>query len=114
MLSFTYSVKITSNWANGRPSPELVEASPGWAEFIHNYVYLAQMSRSIWPDSNTVIRYFADNAIAQEYITALTNLCTFLNRNDWSYTLENGSITGVQAYGADNRNEWSTPWVSTP
>lgn len=121
MSNFTYNIKITSTWENGRPSGDLTSTSPDWLEFIQlNAFYHGELSNSIHPDSNTVIRYCANSAMVQEYVTALTNLCTFLDRNDWSYILENGSITETPGIGArstedDSRLiEWSTSWAPTP
>lgn len=113
MSDFTYRIKITSTWTDGRPSVELVATDPVWLEFCQlNHLSLGKLSESIWPDSNTVIRYCANSAMVQEYVTALTNLCTFLNRNDWSYILENGSIP-VQPGHCDQLAlaEWSESWV---
>ena len=113
MSDFTYCIKITSTWANGHPSIELVETDPDWLEFCQlNHVFDGKLSNPIWLDSNTVIRYCAASAMAMKYVTALTNLCTFLNRNDWSYILENGSIP-VQTGWLDQSTliEWSKSWV---
>jgi hypothetical protein len=123
--NFTYNIKITSTWENGYPSKDLTRTSPDWLEFIQlNAFYHGELSSSIHPDSNTVIRYCTDSATVLKYVTALTNLCTFLDRNDWSYILENGSITeasGIGAWSTDNSGpddsrltEWSTSWVPAP
>ena len=112
MSDFTYHIRITSNWANGRPSTASVNTDPNFLEFARQKrIYLPdRMSQSAWPDLNTVIRYFANEETAQEYITALTNLCTFLNRNDWSYTLEHGSITAISTDTWHMDSVWST-WI---
>lgn len=113
MSNFTYRIKVTSTWANGRPDPELLATDPDWAEFIQLIdAPYGKISSPIWPDSNTVIRYCTNSAMVLEYATALTNLCTFLNRNDWSYISENGSIpcqTGF--YDQLTLIEWSKSWV---
>ena len=113
MSNFTYRIKITSTWANGRPSKDLSETSSDWLEFCQlNDLSLGKLSNSIWPDSNTVIRYCANSAMVQEYVTALTNLCTFLDRNDWSYILEDGSIPVQPGWGDQlTLVEWSESWV---
>jgi hypothetical protein len=109
----TFRIKVISTWANGRPDPALLSTSPDWLEFIERInAPRGRISSPIWPDSNTVIRYCTNSAMVQEYVTALTNLCTFLDRNDWSYILENGSIpcqTGF--YDQSTLIEWSTSWV---
>lgn len=115
MSNLTYRIKVTSTWANGRPSPELLATSPDWQEFIQlNNLHNGKLSSPIWLDSNTVIRYCTGPVMVQEYVTALTNLCTFLNRNDWSYILENGSIAKQTDWWEQlTLTEWSKSWVPT-
>lgn len=114
MSNFTYRIKITSTWTNGYPSIESVQTDPDWVEFCQqNHLSLGKLSNPIWLDSNTIIRYCATSAMVQEYVTALTNLCTFLNRNDWSYVSENGSIPVQPGGWVDQPTliEWSKSWV---
>tara|TARA_R110000868_G_scaffold333036_1_gene593935 strand:+ start:61 stop:384 length:324 start_codon:yes stop_codon:yes gene_type:complete len=103
---------ITSTWDNGRPT---LEESVAQTEFLTDMSPLTQqglVSKSIWPDEHTTIRYFVDQASAQLYISAVNNLNTALNRNDWSYTTANGSVTLSWTLDNDQwKQVYDSPWV---
>lgn len=111
-ITKTYSIMTMSIWANGRPTPEESVAQSEFLTIVAPLTQQGLVSKSFWPDENTTVRYFVDEASAQLYISAVADLNTKLNRNDWSYTIANGSIT--LTWVPDN-GKWKlvceSPWI---
>lgn len=111
MNQFRFKVKVQSTWANGRPTPEEIgDVVINAIRTINEPPLLAIATSSIWPDDNTVIRYCNTLESAQEYIDALAIYVATSQRSDWSYTIQEGSITGVWD-GIGTPWEWPEPWV---
>ena len=108
--SFTFSVKVQSTWTNGRPTPEEIGTVIADALEKINANGLQIATNSVWPDDNTVIRYCNNLASAQEYIDTLVTYVAASQRSDWTYTVEEGSITGIWG-GIGFLWEWPEPWV---
>ena len=111
-ITKTYSVMTTSTWTNGRPTPEESVAQTEFSTTVAPLTQQGLVSKSFWPDENTTVRYFVDEASAQLYISAVADLNTKLNRNDWSYIVAIGSVA---LYWALENNQWTqiyeSPWA---
>ena len=108
--SVTFSVKVQSTWTSGRPTPEEIgDVVIDTVEKI-NAGGLQIATSSVWPDDNTVIRYCKNLASAQAYIDALVTYVATSQRSDWTYTVQEGSITGIWV-GIGSLWEWPEPWV---
>jgi hypothetical protein len=111
-MAKTYSVMVTSTWTNGRPTPEETVSQTDFLTVMSPLAKQGLVSASIWPDENTTIRYFINEASAQLYISTVTDLNLKLNRNDWSYAMSMGSIT--LSWSLDNNQSTQvceSPWV---